>query len=337
MGNRATPSRSFNTVKHSNREERRKRHQKERMTLLSIFVVVIAILLSLLILSVGSIVDIIRASIPSLPDDTETNDPPPVSSEDIQYMQITKAKNDIHVGDLILVNADHAYIFPTANTHLVNVYENRTKIDGSNIYQVSFPTYQLERSTFEAFETMMKKFYTVSDGDSSVLISSAYRTLQDQEDLGSSVQAGYSDHHTGYCVALKKYGTSSTQALETDHWIYAHCYEYGFIVRYPESKSEQTGVSDYEHCFRYVGVAHATYISQNNLCLEKYVDLLKKNYTSTHLAIQGADGNGYEVYYVPADEGITQFSVPQNYKYTISGDNMGGFIVTVHLSEPVNA
>ena len=64
---------------------------------------------------------------------------------------------------------------------------------------------------------------------------------------------------------------------------------------------------------------------------------MKKNYTSTHLTIQGADGNDYEVYYVPADEGITQFSVPQNYKYTISGDNVGGFIVTVHLSEPVNA
>ena len=307
------------------------------MTLLSIFVVVIAILLSLLILIIGSVVDIIRANAPDIPDEPNNDKKPPISSDGVQYTQITKAKNDIRSGELILVNADHAYVFPTTTNHLINIYDNRTKINGSNPYQINtqFAIY-LHKDAFSHMEDMMKKYYEISDGDGSVLIKYSYRSKEDQEKLTTSpIKPGYSDHHTGYCVALHQGNASNFPALNTDHWIYQNSYKYGFIVRYPESKSEQTGVSSYEHCFRYVGIPHATYISQSNLCLEEYVELLKNNYTSTHLAIVGADGNSYEVYYVPAGSGdITTISVPSNYEYTVSGDNVGGFIVTVHLSEP---
>jgi D-alanyl-D-alanine carboxypeptidase len=107
-------------------------------------------------------------------------------------------------------------------------------------------------------------------------------------------------------------------------------------VRYPAHKTDETGVSDYAYCFRYVGIPHATYISEKNICLEEYVELLKTNHSgSEHLKIEGADGKSYEVYYVAAGSGdLTTLSVPSNYAYTISGDNMGGFIVTVDLSTP---
>ncbi len=337
MSNRATPSRSFNTVKHSNREQRVKRHQQGRMVLLSIFLVIIAILLSLLILIIGSIADVIGSNIPDLPpnQDGQENQTPQTGS--ILYTQITKARDDVNKGELLLVNADHAYVFPTGNAHLINIYDNRTKISGSNIYQVSYDTYLLQKDAFRAFDTMMQKYYEISEGDGSVLISSAYRTLKDQEDLGSSVQAGYSDHHTGYCVALKKFNASNViGTIEKDHWIYQNAHKYGFVVRYPDSKVDETGVSDYEHCFRYVGVAHATYMYEKDLCLEEYVALLQKSYTTEHLKITGTDKNQYEVYYISAGSGdIATLDVPSNYKYTISGDNMGGFIVTVNLSQPV--
>ena len=42
----------------------------------------------------------------------------------------------------------------------------------------------------------------------------------------------------------------------------------------------------------------------------------------------------YEIYYVPMTGDSTTVSVPKNYKYTISGDNVGGFIVTVDLNSP---
>ena len=110
------------------------------------------------------------------------------------------------------------------------------------------------------------------------------------------------------------------------------------MVRYPEGKESITGVSNYKHCFRYVGVAHATYMYQNNLCLEEYLDLLKNSYSSaaTRLTISAADGFDYDVYYVAAsDSEVTTIDVPtSDFAYTVSGDNRGGFIVTVKKPVP---
>lgn len=49
----------------------------------------------------------------------------------------------------------------------------------------------------------------------------------------------------------------------------------GFVLRYPEGKSNITGV-DFEHWhYRYVGVENAQYMQKHNLVLEEYIALLK--------------------------------------------------------------
>ena len=58
-------------------------------------------------------------------------------------------------------------------------------------------------------------------------------------------------------------------------WLANNAHKYGFVMRYPDAKSDITGVSGYESAYRYVGVAHATYMYNNNLCLEEYVSYLK--------------------------------------------------------------
>ena len=55
-------------------------------------------------------------------------------------------------------------------------------------------------------------------------------------------------------------------------WLKEHCAEYGFIWRYSEEKSDITGISNEPWHFRYVGVEAATYIMENNLCLEEYME-----------------------------------------------------------------
>ena len=334
MGNRATPSRTFNTVKHSNREKRMKRHQQERIVLYSICTVVIAILLTLAIFLGCFIVAKIKAS---QPDDPYNNsNTPPAGTQPITYMALTQATGAVNSGILQIVNGENEYQFPTTPS-LKGIYDNRVKYDGvSNTYMVNGnnASWKLHTEALDALNQMMLKHYELFE-DGSVTVTSAYRSFEDQQAIKGSVKAGYSDHHTGFCVALKKDGNKD---LESDHWIYGNCYKYGFIVRYPDVKKDQTGVSGYEYCFRYVGVAHATYIYNNNLCLEEYVELLRSTYNaSNHLKITGADGNAYEVYYVPAGTTeITTMQVPKNYQYTISGDNMNGFIITVNLNAPIN-
>ncbi len=54
-------------------------------------------------------------------------------------------------------------------------------------------------------------------------------------------------------------------------WLYEHCHEYGFIVRYPNGKTDITGIIYEPWHFRYVGVEAATFIMENEITLEEYL------------------------------------------------------------------
>lgn len=306
--------------------------------MLSIYVVVIAILITLAVLLVCSVVEGIRSKLPEKPPvGGEQNTP--TGQQAITYMSLTQANGAVNSGVLQIVNKENEYTFPTTGSGLKNIYDNRVKFNGNNTYQINGgnKSWQLQSAALDALNSMMYKYYELFN-DSSVSISSAYRSYADQESINSSTKPGFSDHHTGYCVALMD-GTSYNKELPRDHWVFENCYKYGFVIRYPDHKSDKTGVSGYEYCIRYVGVAHATYIHENDLCLEEYVEMLKTSYSAnTNLKVTGADGNAYEIYYVPAaSTEITTLQVPKNYEYTISGDNISGFIVTIDLSKPINA
>ncbi len=342
MGNRqATPPRSFNTVKHSNRKERLARQNRGRIILLAMCVVVLAILLTLTVFVFCSIAETLNNRTPAQ-DGAEETTPEDSNQPAVRYVQKTQTNQSIHTGELIVVNQELAYQFAHATPTLVTLSDVRTKVEGITPFQIAYPypsqdrdAEKMEKTAAKALNEMLTRAYLVTM-DRSVLVTSAHRTAQQQEESLSTTPVGHSEHHTGFCVTLQKEIDGSRYNLESDHWIYENCHKYGFIVRYPAGKELITGVSDYDYCFRYVGVAHATYIAQNNLALEEYVERLQKNYAAdNHLQIHAADGNLYEVYYIPAANGeLTTVNVPDNYPYTISGDNRNGFIVTVHLSTP---
>lgn len=335
MGQGNTPPRSFNTVVNSNREQRAKRQQKGRITLLSICTVIILILLTLIIFLIASIADVIGSN-PGEPADT-TDQGNNGSNNSVVYVPLAWESSKVTSGVLLVVNDDHEFDPESVEEDLLNIYDNRTKIDGSNPYQIiTNPPLFMHKEAFSYMEKMMQKYYTLSEGDGSVLVKYAYRTYADQDKLGSVVKAGYSDHHTGCCIALHQGDVGGYPALETTHWIYENCHKYGFVPRYPVGKESKTGVSDYEHCYRYVGLPHAAYMTENDLCLEEYVELLQTHYANgDHLSVTDTAGAQYEIYYVPASATeLTTIQVPENYAYTVSGDNIGGFIITVDLSAP---
>ena len=79
-------------------------------------------------------------------------------------------------------------------------------------------------------------------------------------------------------IGAHKFYEGKTRDLEKTalfQWMYAHCQEYGFILRYPADKESVTGVMYEPWHFRYVGKEAAAYIMENNLCLEEFLDLYK--------------------------------------------------------------
>ena len=91
---------------------------------------------------------------------------------------------------------------------------------------------------------------------------------------------GTSEHHTGLAVDLvgADYQTLDEKQADTPEakWLAEHAYEYGFILRYPEGKENITGIIYESWHFRYVGRTAAAFITENQLCLEEFIELAKK-------------------------------------------------------------
>jgi LAS superfamily LD-carboxypeptidase LdcB len=241
-----------------------------------------------------------------------------------------------------LVNKSHKYDITSGVTdELVKIsdYRLQNTPDGNYYYEIG-KAEKLNKTAMEAFHLMLKDFVD-GGGDKSIMLSTAFRSLKEQEDLHSSTKAGYSESHTGYILSLSIYKNDQTYPLyptdTTFGWIYDHAHEYGFVARYPENKVAITGVSDYLECFRYVGKLNAYIMKQNNFCLEEYIDHLKKyTFEGEHFEVTDENGVKHEMYFVPTSSGeLTTIPVPADsaaHEYTVSGTNAGGFVVTVKLS-----
>ena len=273
-----------------------------------------------------------------------------VVTEAPRTQSLTLTADDVHRGDLILVSTllERAYVFPKDESDLVTLYGNK-----SDSYRVSSSAIKLSRTTMAALDAMFDAFFAET-GSRDYQITQGYRTLEEQTSIYDDYQEsygaeqgallaalpGYSEHHTGMAIDMNVYtaaGVSYSLATAGDAdpiyaWIYANAAKYGFVLRYPESKTTVTGITNEPWHFRYVGRGHAAYMAENSLTLEEYIALLYKHGASSPLHFT-ADGVSYTVFYVPLVGDETQIELPQNADFSISGDNDGGFIVTLRTAE----
>lgn len=87
---------------------------------------------------------------------------------------------------------------------------------------------------------------------------------------------GESEHATGLAldiVSVKYQGLDDKQGeTEEQKWLMEHCYDYGFILRYPKDKMNNTGIIYEPWHYRYVGVEDAKRIKELGVTLEEYLD-----------------------------------------------------------------
>lgn len=83
---------------------------------------------------------------------------------------------------------------------------------------------------------------------------------------------GYSEYQTGLCADVRFPNDDIDTFKDTDaaKWLEENCYKFGFILRYPESKTESTGMESQSWHFRYVGRYHAIRIKYLDMSLEEY-------------------------------------------------------------------
>ena len=132
-------------------------------------------------------------------------------------------------------------------------------------------------------------------------VTSGYRTMEDQEGLFSNkvnnlMAIGYSqeeaeaeastevaipgtsEHQIGLAVDIVDTQSWELEEFQDDlpaqQWLMEHCWEYGFILRYPNGKTDVTGIIYEPWHYRYVGKELAKEITDLGLTLEEYLDSL---------------------------------------------------------------
>ena len=117
-----------------------------------------------------------------------------------------------------------------------------------------------------------------------ILSNSSYRSYESQEEVyqyylklyGQSyvdkyvAVPGFSEHQTGLALDIKSKDVSIFKDSKEYKWMLNNSYKYGFILRYPEGKSDITGYNNEAWHFRYVGVEAAKYIYENNITYDEY-------------------------------------------------------------------
>lgn len=84
--------------------------------------------------------------------------------------------------------------------------------------------------------------------------------------------AGHSEHNMGFAMDIVSASADFVSTKEYS-WLMAHAHEYGFILRYPENKTQITGVMYEPWHWRYVGEKAAKDMQKSGQCLEEYLGL----------------------------------------------------------------
>lgn len=134
---------------------------------------------------------------------------------------------------------------------------------GLSMYVASaYRSYDQQRTVFNA---------TMQDW-----IDQGYTPLDAYDQTRQSVAVpGTSEHATGLAVDIisSEYEALDDRQGETaeQQWLMEHCWEYGFILRYPPEKADVTGIIYEPWHYRYVGEDAAKEIHEQNITLEEYL------------------------------------------------------------------
>jgi D-alanyl-D-alanine carboxypeptidase len=150
----------------------------------------------------------------------------------------------------------------TAERALQALYQDMTAAGYSGVGVTSgYRSYQVQELLFEK--------YVLEEIDKGGLS----RTEAEKKANRYSARAGQSEHQAG--LAVDMYDTAAATVEFADSpaftWLKENAHQYGFILRYPENKTDITGYDFEPWHFRYVGRYHATQIHEQGLCLEEYL------------------------------------------------------------------
>lgn len=177
---------------------------------------------------------------------------------------------------LVLVNKTNSVDANYVPDDLVNISDTR---DDGRAAQ------KMRETAAKALDAMFIEMRAA--GYTDVSVTSAYRSYEYQGQLYNnyvansgqeaadtfSAKPGKSEHQTGLCADLHNLPSASTAFADEDayKWLCENAWKFGFILRFPEDKTEITGYMFEPWHYRFVGRNAAWQIHSEGLCLEEYL------------------------------------------------------------------
>lgn len=267
----------------SDREARRRRAaaRKKRKRQIMRNRIIAAVVVAVIVFLAGRRILKAVGAKPGSGSDEQSSSQPPISSQDISQPPENKGPEKTEF--TVLVNSAH----PLTEDYKVSTVEipgtsgklfDERVIDKltrmlDDARQAGYPLYVV--STYRTIEYQKGLF----NRKVQEYLNMGYEQSAAEEEAGKWVAVpGTSEHNLGLTadiVSTTWYNDHSdlTEEFEnTDHfkWLYEHCADYGFILRYPKGKESVTGIVYEPWHYRYVGEEAAKYIMENGITLEEF-------------------------------------------------------------------
>lgn len=205
-----------------------------------------------------------------------------------------KEKFTLIVNKKVVNNIDNIKYFTTSKGFYGYTKNGITYIDG---ILVANKTYSLPASynpgglTSVTRKYMNKMFADAKSIGLNIYLSSGFRSYSDQKYIYNnyvsydgnekadtySARAGHSEHQTGFAFDVNDISNAFDDTPEAK-WLSENAWRYGFILRYPKGKTNETGYMYESWHFRYVGeeLAKKLYNNGDWITLESYFGITSK-------------------------------------------------------------
>ena len=180
------------------------------------------------------------------------------------------------------INLNKINILVNKHNYLKEDYVPENLKSLSSTYALS--NMKMVEEAANAFESLSKD---ASKENYKIIAMSTYRSYEYQIDLYNkyvksdgkdaadtySGRPGNSEHQTGLAVDVYNQTETYTNFEKTEEydWMQENAYKYGFILRFPKDKENETGYEFESWHYRYVGKDIAKYIHKHNITLEEYI------------------------------------------------------------------
>lgn len=183
--------------------------------------------------------------------------------------------------DSVLVEEFSTDMLINKHRHLSEDFEPNDLTEASLEYASEKEIF-LSRIAYNAFKEMSDAATKEGYG---IIINSAYRSYQDQQDLSDLylkyygqeyvdkyvAKPGYSEHQTGLALDVGSKSVNIFANSKEYQWMQDNAYKYGFIQRYSKRDENLTEFRAEAWHYRYVGKDIAKYChDHNNMSLEEY-------------------------------------------------------------------